>query len=71
MDPAEWRLIPIHGELEEIKCVDIPKAVDGLFFLALRFWKRYKKYGVADWRNLTIAQDTIIGLFDSLADKGK
>jgi len=70
MDKDEWRLIKVDGDMVELKCNDIPRIVDGLFFLALRYWKRYKRFGVADWRLLTIAQVGVIELFDNLFDKG-
>lgn len=70
MPDDEWRLIPgLNKELVEIKCNEIPRMVDGQFFLALRYWKRFKKYGVLDPKTMTVAQVRVIDLFDDLMNR--
>jgi hypothetical protein len=73
--PEEWRLITQIGtkELLEIKLNDIPKMIDSYFFLCLRFWRRYKRFGIPgnDWRNLTANQLRVLETFDKLADQAK
>lgn len=73
MEPDAWRLIPLltpdedGSKYVEVKCNDIPKLVDDQFFIALRFWKRYKRFSLpGDWRSMTIAQLRVIELFDDL-----
>ena len=39
------------------------------YWLAIRFWKDYKKFGLKkDWRELTPQQKNLIILFDDLAE---
>jgi hypothetical protein len=75
MAPDAWRLIPLLTPGEdgssycEVKCNDIPKMVDDKFFIALRFWKRYKRFSMpGDWRDWTVAQLKVLELFDTLHD---
>lgn len=73
-DPLEWRLIPMRrGDLlDEIRLIDVPgimwDAIEKGFFLALRFWKRVKKYGFpsGNWRTATDAQLKVCETFDEL-----
>lgn len=68
-DPEEWRLLKGSKQdtPREIKLRDIPKYVTSEFFLALRFWKRYKRFGIpGDWREMTPAQLDLLDLFDRL-----
>ena len=71
----EWRLIPGEGELlDEVFLRDITGIVrpiiDAGFFLAIRFWKRCKDFGMPkDWRKMTVAQLGVIEMFDRLLAK--
>jgi hypothetical protein len=58
---------------DEVKVHEIVGYLSDEFFLALRFWKRYKRFGIpGDWRDLKVAQIRVIELFDDIsANRGK
>lgn len=62
--------LPNGDTAYEVTGSDIPGYFDVPFWLAVRFWKRYKHFGVpnSDWRRLTVQQMTVMTLFDRLDD---